>query len=210
MSRHIYFDLDGTLTDPSVGITRCIQHALKRVGVQQLPKEQLLRCIGPPLHDSIAHLVGDARAETALAHYRNRFVDIGWQENRVYGGVLELLGQLVNLGHTLYVATSKPAIFANRILRHFELSNYFRGVYGAELDGTRSDKAELLRFALHQQRSNSATIMVGDRQHDIVAALANDIAAIGVTYGFGSLQELRAAGAERVAATPAELADLLR
>ena len=144
---HLLFDLDGTLTDPFPGITKCIQHALTSLG-QPLPSAESLRwCIGPPLKSSLITLLGPLHAhlaDEALARYRERFSSVGLFENNVYDDIVRTLDELQKCGHSLSVATSKPTVFAERIIQHFGLTRYFRAVDGSELDGTRSDKALLI------------------------------------------------------------------
>ncbi len=202
MNSAVFFDLDGTLTDPKTGITRSIRYALERLGLDCPSDDELTRCIGPPLLGSLQSIVGAALAPIALEHYRERFSEVGWRENEVYPGIHELLRQLAESGRPLYVATSKPLVFANRIIRHFELEQYFSRIFGSELDGTRSDKVGLLRFAISEVDRTDHAVMVGDREHDILGAKANALGSIGVTYGYGSQQELQSAGADRVVHSP--------
>jgi len=205
----VFFDLDGTLTDPFLGITGCIQHALRNIdGLDVPPASALAWCIGPPLLQSLQQLAG-THADTALGLYRERFAEIGWRENAVYDGIPELLAQLNDAGVPLYVATSKPRVYAQRIVDHFGLARYFQRVFGAELDGTNADKSDLLATALAAIDVGCDTTMVGDRSHDIVGARNNGMRAIGVTYGYGTPEELETAGAAAVAASPAEIAPLL-
>ena len=196
---HIFFDLDGTLTDPREGITGSIQYALEQLGVAAPDKAELEWCIGPPLHDSFVHLVGEPQAADAVEHYRVRFDDRGWSENEPYQGIHDALAELVRSGRTLYVASSKPRIFVERILTHFELREFFTGVHGSELDGTRVDKRELLAYALeNEQVAAHQALMLGDRKHDKVGAAHNNMDFVGVLWGYGSAAELRDAGAERL------------
>ena len=204
----IYFDLDGTLTDPKPGITRSIQYALQRLDYPAIPTEdELTWCIGPPLRTSFVRLLGgDHSADRAVALYRERFSDIGLYENRVYDGIGEVLTTLRASGHRLFVATSKPHVFADRIIDHFGLRHHFERVFGSELDGTRVDKGDLLEYALNEAAVDpSQTLMIGDRSHDMVGARNNGMGAIGVLYGYGSKDELIGAGASHVCATPAAI-----
>lgn len=205
----VFFDLDGTLTDPKVGITRSIRFALEKLQVDGPSEDELTWCIGPPLLESFAALVGERHASQALEYYRERFEEIGWRENTPYPGILQTLASLVDAGRTLYVATSKPHIYARRIIKHFEIGQYFSEVFGSELDGTRSAKTDLLRYALAETRSTSG-VMIGDREHDVIGALNNGMRAIGVTYGYGSREELEKAGAEETVNNPEDLLSLLR
>ena len=200
----IYFDLDGTLTDPKPGITRSIQYALQRLDHPTIPTEdELTWCIGPPLRTSFVKLLGDHAADRAVALYRERFSDVGLYENRVYDGISEVLTTLRTSGHRLFVATSKAHVFADRIIDHFGLRDHFEHVFGAELDGTRADKSHLLEHALKEASVDPAkTLMIGDRSHDMVGAKNNGMKGIGVLYGYGSRDELIEAGAQHVCATP--------
>jgi phosphoglycolate phosphatase len=200
----IYFDLDGTLTDPKPGITRSIQYALQKLDHPTIPTEdELTWCIGPPLRSSFVKMLGDRDADRAVALYRERFSDIGLYENRVYDGIGDVLTTLRASGHRLFVATSKAHVFADRIIDHFGLRQHFERVFGAELDGTRADKSHLLEHALKEVSVDPAkTLMIGDRSHDMVGAKNNGMKGIGVLYGYGSRDELIEAGAQHVCATP--------
>jgi phosphoglycolate phosphatase len=204
----IYFDLDGTLTDPFEGISKSIAYALQRLGEPEPDHVVLRSCIGPPLLASFETLVGEDRAHDALTFYRERFGDVGWQENVPYPGIREVLQTLRDAGRLMYVATSKPGIFAEKILAHFEMEQYFSGVFGSELDGRRTNKIELLEHALSVNASKDA-VMIGDREHDVIGALRNNMHIIAVTYGYGTEEELRNAGAEQIASSPADLGALL-
>jgi len=203
----VFFDLDGTLTDPKVGIVGCIQYALNELGRPSQPDENLLWCIGPPLQGSFQTLLGsEAAAVAALALYRRRFSDIGLYENELYPGIAAALASLRQSGLKLYVATSKPAVYAERIVAHFHIGTYFERVFGSELDGTRTDKAELLTYAIGETGIDPArAIMIGDRRHDVIGARANAMTAIGVLYGYGSKDELEAAGAHHLCASPHDI-----
>jgi phosphoglycolate phosphatase len=204
----IYFDLDGTLTDPKPGITRSIQYALQKLDWPVIPTEdELTWCIGPPLRASFVRLLGgEESADRAVALYRERFSDIGLYENGLYGGIAGVLTTLRASGHRLFVATSKPHVFAERIIDHFGLRPHFEYVFGSELDGTRVDKSDLLEYALKQAAVDPAkTLMIGDRSHDMVGARNNGIQGIGVLYGYGSRDELLGAGARHVCDTPAAI-----
>jgi phosphoglycolate phosphatase len=205
----LLFDLDGTLTDPREGITRSIAHALERMGREPPPLAALEFAIGPPLRASLARLLGDERRETveqALTHYRERFADVGLFENAPYEGIAEALGRLRAAGATLYVATSKPRVYAARIVRHFGLDAHFDAVHGCELDGTREDKRDLIAHLLACHGIDpAAAAMIGDRGVDMKAARHHGLHAIGALWGFGSREELLEAGAERLCASPAEL-----
>lgn len=208
----IYFDLDGTLTDPKPGITRSIQYALQQLGHQAIPTaDELTWCIGPPLRASFVKLLGaEDFADRAVALYRERFSSVGLYENRVYDGISDVLTTLSQSGHRLFVATSKPHVFAERIIDHFGLRPHFAHVFGSELDGTRVDKSHLLEYALKTASVDpSRTLMIGDRSHDMVGAKNNGMQAIGVLYGYGSKDELIAAGAQHVCPTPQAILDCI-
>ncbi|MBR0788886.1 HAD family hydrolase [Bradyrhizobium manausense] len=200
--RTIYFDLDGTLTDPKPGITGSIQYALKKLGKSVPSQDELTWCIGPPLHASLKALTGtDALADQALLLYRDRFSEVGLFENSPYPGIHDTLAAIAASGARLFVATSKPAVYASRIVDHFGLKPYFERVFGSELDGTRVDKRDLLRYALAEAEVDPRqAIMIGDRSHDVVGARTNGMTAIGVLYGYGSEAELRDAGAHHICA----------
>ncbi len=209
MSAHIYLDLDGTLTDPYEGITRCILYALDKLGFPHPDDDYLYSCIGPPLYDTFPEMVGDDLTLRAIDLYRERFADVGWRENIPYDGILETLRRIADEGHTLFVATSKPHVHAKKIVDHFGMGPYIEAVYGCELDGTRAHKVELLEYAKQLNPGDVRRIMIGDRKHDLIGASANGMLPIGVSYGYGSDEELTAAGAVAIAATPAELPDIL-
>lgn len=201
----IFFDLDGTLTDPQAGIVGSIRYALDKLGLDAPQDDDLTWCIGPPLLESLGHIVGRELAPLALKYYRDRFSDVGWQENHVYPDIPEVLRQLSDANAELYVATSKPLVFAERIVKHFDLDRFFQRIFGSQLDGRLSDKAELLRFALDETAPKNTAVMIGDRKHDVAGAKSNQMRSIGVTYGYGSRQELEHAGADRLVDAPEEL-----
>jgi len=201
------FDLDGTLTDPRTGITRCIQYALERMGRPVPEADALTWMIGPPLLAGFTKLLGAPDdAPEAVRLYRERFSDVGLFENEVYPGIPAVLEALRNAQVRLFVATSKPHVFARRIIAHFGLSEFFQEVYGSELDNRNADKGDLIRHILDQERfSPSEAVMIGDREHDAIGARTNGIAPIGVTWGYGSRQELLEAGAACLVDRPSDL-----
>jgi phosphoglycolate phosphatase len=205
----IYFDLDGTLTDPKAGITRSIQYALSKLDRAVPPEHELTWCIGPPLRASLKKLLGTVDlVDKALSLYRERFADIGLYENEIYPGIEATLSVLAKSGQRLFVATSKPHVYAERIIDHFKLTVYFELLFGSELDGTRSDKTELLGYALKTTGVDPLrAIMIGDRSHDMIGARNNAMTAVGVLYDYGSKQELLDAGAHHLCATPENLLD---
>ena len=206
---HLIFDLDGTLTDPREGITRCFGHVLERLQLPMRPQRELERLIGPPLREALAELIGSrdaAQVEHATTVYRERFATTGLFENVPYRGIHDALAALREQGHTLWVCTSKAGVYAKRILERFELSAFFSETYGCELDGTLSDKAELLGHILDRHAIDRArAIMIGDRMHDVRAARLNAVRSIGVLYGFGGEPELREAGADILCSRVADL-----
>jgi len=209
MPGHIYFDLDGTLTDPYEGITKCILYALDELGFPHPDDDYLHSCIGPPLWDTFPEMVGEELTRKAIDLYRERFIAVGWRENKPYDGVHDVLEAVASAGHTLFVATAKPHMHAARIISHFGMGDFIHNVYGSELDGRRATKGDLLKFAIARNPGGNQHIMIGDRKHDLVGALANDMTPIGVAWGYGSVEELKDAGAAAIAHTPLELTDLL-
>lgn len=211
--KNILFDLDGTLTDPMEGVVRCYQYALGRMNHTCPAPEELACFIGPPIRQTfrqILHSTDQGLIEDAVAIYRERFAAIGLYENRVYPGVPEMLFVLRANGHRLFVATSKPLVYAEKVLRHFSLSSHFTGVQGNELCGRLDDKAELVEELITKHRLQAGeTLMVGDRWHDVVAARRNKLRSMGVTYGYGSGEELVAAGADYIAHSPKCIEELV-
>lgn len=202
----ILFDLDGTLTDPKPGITGSIQYALERMGETVPDADDLEWTIGPPLWLNFVKLVGEARADEGVRLYRERFGETGLFENRLIDGIPALLERLNAQGHKMVVATSKPHVFASRIVTHFGLDPYFSTVYGSELDGTRVDKRDLLRYIRTQENLRpDRAVMIGDREHDVYGAKAIAIPAIGVRWGYGSDEELQQAGAHALVDAPHEI-----
>jgi phosphoglycolate phosphatase len=206
---HILFDLDGTLTDPYHGITKCIRHALNTLGRSAPPSESLRWCIGPPLRQSFVTLLGPSDehlADIALERYRERFRSVGLFENEPYSNIEAALNRLQCAGHRLAVATSKPTVFAEQIIDHFGLAEFLSTVDGSELDGTRSDKKDLISHILKRDSIvPSDAIMIGDREHDMIGARSNGVAGIGVLWGYGSRDELESAGAFAIIDTPMDL-----
>jgi phosphoglycolate phosphatase len=211
MPGSILFDLDGTLTDPFVGITSSIQHALRQMGQEPPPSEELRRYIGPPLQTNFMEILGDeAMAIEAVGFYRQRYGEVGKFENELIRGITEALQKIADAGHTLFVATSKLETYSLDIIDHFGLAPFFRRVHGSALDGSRADKGELIRYILLTEGLDPRrTVMIGDRLHDAHGAARNDVLMIGVLWGFGDRAELEGAGAARIAANPAELPDMI-
>ena len=209
--RALLFDLDGTLTDPFVGITRSVQYAMERLGRPVPAADDLRWCIGPPLKLAFARLLetaDDAALDEGVRLYRERYATTGKYENRLVDGVPDMLAALVAKGYFLTIATSKLKTYAGDIIEHFKLGAYFDAVHGAELDGRNSAKGELVSHILATEQIDPSTaVMIGDRSHDVVGASANGVPAIGVLWGYGDRAEL--AGAARIAARPAEIPDLV-
>jgi phosphoglycolate phosphatase len=209
MTGAVLLDLDGTLTDPRPGIVACLRHTLERLAWPCPADEALAACIGPPLRASFATLLATADRgliERAMGLYRARYADVGLYDNAVYEGVPAMLQALGRAGRRLFVATSKPAVFAERIVHHFALGRHFAGLYGPDLDGRHDDKAHLLAHVLETEGLAAAgAVMVGDRAADVVAARANGVRVIGVLWGYGSREELLEAGADAVCAAPRDL-----
>jgi len=202
----LLFDLDGTLTDNFPGIARSILYALERMGVAAPDEASLRLCMGPALRESLARLLdtGDADVvEHALALYRERYAELGWRENVVYEGVADALAEAAR-SSPVFLCTSKPEIYARRIVTLFGLAPLFSGVYGADLDGALDDKAKLFAHVVAREGlPPGAAIMIGDRGHDIRAARMNGARCVGVLWGYGSADELAAADA--LAAAPSDL-----
>lgn len=211
---NVLLDLDGTLTDSSPGFIASIRHALTKLGRPVPADAEIQSYIGPPLESTLAALIGDGAAEqlaTGVTYYRERYSQQGLFENSVYPGIPEALAQLRNAGATLFVATSKPEVFAKRIIEHFGLTPHFKTVYGSHLDGSLSNKAQLIAHLLAAESlAPGETFMVGDRLHDVRGALANGVTSIGVLWGFGSRTELTEAGAHQICEHPLQLHAALR
>lgn len=207
----ILFDLDGTLTDSAEGIMNCAEYALNLMGITEPDRSRLLRFIGPPLVDSFMDFYGMSREDAlkAVALYRERFPVKGIFENRVYEGIPEALDMLKKAGKRLAVATSKPEVYAKRILEHFELAEYFEAVTGAELSGERNAKSEVIEECLKRlgNPDKGTVLMVGDRKHDVIGAKACGVDCAGVKFGYAEENELENAGAICTFDTPIQLAE---
>lgn len=207
MTPTLFFDLDGTLIDSAVGITRCVAHALERVQ-HPVPDDAVLRTwIGPALRTSFAPLLGDStRVEEAVLAYLERFEAVGWTEHELYPDIADVVTTLHARGHRLAVVTAKNEPHARRIVSHLPFGHLFEDVIGATLDGVRSQKPELIAEALQRlQRDPSECTMIGDRKMDIAGAKFHGMANVGVLWGFGGEEELIEAGADRLAAAPRDL-----
>lgn len=209
MYKNILFDLDGTLTDPGVGITNSVAYALEKFNISVTDRTQLYPFIGPPLQASFQEYYGFSEADSRLAveYYRQYFKTKGIYENQVYEGTRELLDLLKANGSRMILATSKPEQFAIEILEHFDLIDYFAFISGATMDGEKVEKADIIRYALKKTKNKNLqeTVMVGDRKYDIIGAAQNGIDAVGVLFGYGTREELENAGAKYFAETPFDI-----
>lgn len=210
---HVLFDLDGTLTDPREGILNGLKYALESLGAPIPSDTALERYIGPPLQANFAALLettDPTRIATAVHLYRQRYTAGGMFQNVVYPGITQTLTALQAQRVALYVATAKPTVQARQILEHFGLSHYFQAIYGSELDGTRTDKRDLIAYILADTAiSPQQTVMVGDREYDMRGAVANRVTPVGVLWGYGSQQELTSAGASLLCDSPPALGEVL-
>jgi len=211
--KNILFDLDGTLTDPKLGITNSIIFSLNKLKIEAPDNDDLVHFIGPPLsesYESTYQLTGD-RNHLAIDYYREYFSDKGLYENKVYEGIEELLKTLTAEGRRLFVATSKPVTFAEQIIDYFHLGSYFEAIAGSELDGTRAQKHEVISHVMqHYDLNAEDCVMIGDRKHDLIGARRNDMDAIGVLYGYGSLVELEDEKPSKIVESVQELSDYLK
>ena len=202
MYQYIFFDLDGTLTDPGIGITNSVMYALKKWNIEVADRSELYKFIGPPLVDSFEKYYGFSKeeAEQAVVYYREYFREKGLYENTIYDGSEKLLSDLKASGKKVVLATSKPQEFAEIILKHFQIDRYFDVVAGATMDGTRSKKTDVILYALATCgiEDKSQVVMVGDREHDIIGAKNAGLDSIGVLCGYGDREELETAGATHV------------
>ena len=209
MYQYILFDLDGTLTDPGLGITNGIMYALKKFNIEVEERASLYKFIGPPLLESFEKFYGlsEEECQQAVKYYREYFKPYGLYENEVYAGIEELLKTLKESGKTVLLATSKPEEFAREILRYFGLDKYFDFAAGATMDEKQVKKADVIAYALENcQVSNlSEVVMIGDREHDVLGAKEKGLDSIGVLYGYGDYEELKAAGANYIVEKPEEV-----
>lgn len=213
MYQYILFDLDGTLTDSREGITKSVQYALGKMGIEETDLTALEHFIGPPLFDEFRRCYDfdEVQAKQAVAAYRERFSEVGWKENLLFDGIPQLLAALQAAGKTLAIASSKPSVFIEKILDYFEIASYFSVVSGATLDGRIGTKTQVVRQALDLLGVTDLkqAVLVGDRMHDAEGAQACGIDCVGVTFGFGGEDELRAAGLTKIAHDMQELQSLL-
>jgi len=205
MFDYIFFDLDGTLTDPALGITNSFKHAIAKFGLEIPSYETLCSFIGPPLPDTFKNHFGfdEEKAQLGVKYYREKYADTGLFENDVYTGIPELCKKLKDLGKHLTVATSKPEHFAIQIMEHFDLAKYFDFICGSNMDESRSEKAQVIEYAIkcNNIQDKSKILMIGDRKHDIIGAKKNEIKSCGVLFGYGDREEHETAGADYIAET---------
>lgn len=213
MMEYILFDLDGTITDPKEGIVNSFHYALKAMNIIIEDVETLVKHIGPPMRDSFRESYGldEADTERAVEKYREYYEAKGIFENIVYDGIEKLLSKLKEIGKTIIMATSKPEVFARRIMEHFHLEEYFDDICGATLDASLTKKDDIIKLALERNNITqlSKAVMIGDRKFDIIGAKAAGISSIGVLYGYGDIKELNEAGADRIAVTVDDLWDVI-
>ena len=214
MKKYLLFDLDGTLTDPKIGITTCVQYALYSFGIEEPNLDKLEPFIGPPLRDSFMEFYGFTaeQAEEAVAKYRERFQDTGLFENEVYDGIPEMLKTLQSKGYFLAVASSKPQVYVERILEHFDLASYFEFVGGADLEETRVGKGDVIQYVLDTcglSDKKEKILMIGDREHDVLGAREQGLECVGVLFGYGDRKEMEDCHAAYIAESINELRKML-
>ena len=209
----LLFDLDGTLSDPKEGITKSVQYALQKLNVYEPDLDKLECFIGPPLQISFSEYYGfhEEKTQTAINLYRERFKEKGMFENVLYPNIPSLLNSLKEQGYTLVLATSKPTIFAEEILKYFEIHHYFDCIVGSNLDGTRSSKTEIIQYILNTYKGHDSSefIMIGDRKHDIIGANNSGIDSVGVIYGYGSLEEVKSSKPTYIADSVEQLREII-
>ncbi len=211
MIKYVLFDLDGTLTNPKEGITKCVQHALRHFGIER-DCDDLVSFIGPPLKEQFMKYacLSEEDAIEAVRIYRERFAPIGLFENQIYDGVIELLDALKKQGKVIALATSKPTIFASQIVEKYGIAPYLDYLSGSELDGTNVEKSAVVRIAMENIGAiPEETVLIGDRMHDAEGAKENGIGCIGVSYGFAAEGELEGAGVKYIADSPDEVLQIL-
>ena len=213
MNKRLLFDLDGTLTDSSEGIINSVLYALRKHHITEDNHESLRAFIGPPLIDSFMqkYNVSQNKAEQMTTSYREYFSEKGIYENKLYDGISDMLRDLKANSFRCFLATSKPKVYAEKILKHFNIFTFFTAVYGPQMDGKHNSKTELLAWLLEKEKLHpSQCIMIGDRKYDMQAARDNGIFATGVSYGFGSHEELMTSGAGHIVDSVRELKSFLR
>ncbi|MED1564487.1 HAD family hydrolase [Bacillus paramycoides] len=209
MYKIFLFDLDGTLTDPKEGIINSVLYALEKMGIEEGKISELDSFIGPPIQQSFAerYNMSEIEIEQAVVYFREYLKKSGLLENKIYDGIPTLLQELKDAGNRLYVATSKPTVFAKQVIEHFQLTLFFEEIVGSNLDGTRIKKEEIIAHILqtNEELKKEEVVMIGDRKHDIIGANNNEIASIGVLYGYGSEKELSEARATYIVKDVEEL-----
>ncbi|MFB5249513.1 HAD family hydrolase [Bacillus mycoides] len=203
------FDLDGTLTDPKEGIINSVLYALEKIGIEEVNISELDSFIGPPIQQSFVdrYNMNEIEVERAVFYFREYLKRSGLLENKVYDGIPILLQELKDAGNRLFVATSKPTVFAKQVIEHFQLTSFFEEIVGSNLDGTRIKKEEIIAHILqtNEELQKEEMVMIGDRKHDVIGANSNGIASIGVLYGYGNENELSDAGASHIVKDVEEL-----
>ncbi|MEK4932759.1 MULTISPECIES: HAD family hydrolase [Bacillus] len=203
------FDLDGTLTDPKEGIINSVLYALEKIGIEEVNISELDSFIGPPIQQSFVdrYNMNEIEVERAVFYFREYLKQSGLLENKVYDGIPTLLQELKDAGNRLFVATSKPTVFAKQVIEHFQLTSFFEEIVGSNLDGTRIKKEEIIAHILqtNEELQKEEMVMIGDRKHDVIGANSNGIASIGVLYGYGNENELSDAGASHIVKDVEEL-----
>ncbi|MBJ8006720.1 MULTISPECIES: HAD family hydrolase [Bacillus cereus group] len=203
------FDLDGTLTDPKDGIINSVLYALEKIGIEEVNISELDSFIGPPIQQSFVdrYNMNEIEVERAVFYFREYLKQSGLLENKVYDGIGALLQELKDSGNRLFVATSKPTVFARQVIEHFQLTSFFEEIVGSNLDGTRIKKEEIIAHILqkNEELQKEEIVMIGDRKHDVIGANSNGIASIGVLYGYGNENELSDAGASHIVKDVEEL-----
>lgn len=212
--KYILFDLDGTLTDSSGGITKSVQYALKHFNISVEDLNELRKFIGPPLSDSFKEFYNfnDEMANIGMIKYREYYADKGIYDNKLYNGIIELLQTLKENNKEIILATSKPEVYAKKILKYFKIDKYFTFIAGADFEETRVKKGDVIKYALESYniKDLSSVIMIGDRKHDIIGAKENNLKSIGVLFGFGTLEELKKCGADYIAKTPNDILNIVK
>ena len=211
MNKNILFDLDGTLTDSGEGIMNCAEFALRHFGIPVPARDTMRVFVGPPLSDTFMRFgVPESNVQEAIEVYRSRYIPVGKYENALYPGIYQVLEALHRDGFKLYVATSKPEAMSIEILEHFEIAKFFDRICGASLDSSRSTKDEVIAYLLEEVRPDGNLIMVGDTKYDVLGAAVHKLPTIGVSWGYGTVEDLIEAGAVAIAHSPVELLSLLQ
>ena len=211
MNKSILFDLDGTLTDSGEGIMNCAEFALRHFGIPVPARDTMRVFVGPPLSDTFMRFgVPESNVQEAIEVYRSRYIPVGKYENTLYPGIYQVLEALHRDGFKLYVATSKPEAMSIEILEHFEIAKFFDRICGASLDSSRSTKDEVIAYLLEEVRPDGNLIMVGDTKYDVLGAAVHKLPTIGVSWGYGTVEDLIEAGAVSIAHSPVELLSLLQ